>query len=51
MGFKPKFQHSPYPINFQFDSLRHHKPLKGPEILLQHPGDYPAPLNIFYIKD
>jgi hypothetical protein len=27
--------------------LDHHKPLKVPEILLQHSGDYPAPLICF----
>jgi hypothetical protein len=53
MGFKPTFQHSPYSTNFkfnqQFDGLGYHKPLKGPEILLQHSGDYPA-LLIYFIQ-
>jgi hypothetical protein len=28
----------------KLDGLGHHKPLKGPEILLQRSGDYPANL-------
>jgi hypothetical protein len=52
MGFKPKYQHSPYSTIFQFNQkdlngLGNHKLLKLPEILLQHSGDYPTPLIYF----